>query len=111
MEAGQVIGDIVPMRVTHSSHIGAPQTQRKGGEASRDDFVSGFAGALKDAFYKVNDLQLQSDELTKALAVRPETVDVHDVTIAAEKARMALLFTKSIVDRVIQAYKELINVR
>ena len=111
MEAGQVSGDIVPMAVTHPSHFGTPQVRRKGGETSGSDFVSGFAGALKDAFYKVNDLQLQSDELTKALAVRPETVDVHDVTIAAEKARMALFFTKSIVDRVIQAYKELINVR
>jgi flagellar hook-basal body complex protein FliE len=111
MQPGQVSGDSVPMAVTHSSHIGAPQVRRKGGEASRDDFVSGFAGALKDAFYKVNDLQIQSDELTKTLAVKPETVDVHDVTIAAEKARMALLFTKSIVDRVVQAYKELINVR
>jgi flagellar hook-basal body complex protein FliE len=111
MQPGQVFGDIVPMAVTHPSHYGAPQVRRRDGEAAGEDFVSGFAGALKEAFYKVNDLQLQSDELTKALAVRPETVDVHDVTIAAEKARMALLFTKSIVDRVIQAYKELINVR
>jgi flagellar hook-basal body complex protein FliE len=59
----------------------------------------------------VNGLQTQSDELTKALAVRPETVDVHDVTIAAEKARIAVLFTKSIVERVTQAYKELLNMR
>lgn len=116
MQAGQVFGDIVPMTTTHPSHFGNTKVQGKGAQAAagdfvRDDFVSGFAGALKDAFYKVNDLQLQSDELTKALAVRPETVDVHDVTIAAEKARIALLFTKSIVDKVTQAYKELINVR
>ena len=121
MQAGQVSGDIVPMFTTHPSHFGHTKIQRKGaqtaggdlvrGDLVRDDLVSGFAGALKDAFYKVNDLQIQSDELTKALAVRPETVDVHDVTIAAEKARIALLFTKSIVDRVTQAYKELINVR
>jgi flagellar hook-basal body complex protein FliE len=111
MQAGQVSGDLVPIVTTHPSHFGYPKVQQKGGDSGRDDFVSSFAGALKDAFFKVNDLQLQSDELTKALAVRPETVDVHDVTIAAEKARIALLFTKSIVDRVTQAYKELINVR
>src|SRR3990170_4217885 len=102
MQAGQVSGDIVPMTTTHPSHFGYTKIQRKGSKAAgedlvRDDPVSGFAGALKDAFYKVNDLQIQSDELTKALAVRPETVDIHDVTIAAEKARIALLFTKSIV--------------
>ena len=111
MQAGQVSGDIVPMTTTHPSHFGYTKIQRKGAQDAGGDFVSSFTGALKDAFYKVNDLQLQSDELTKALAVRPETVDVHDVTIAAEKARIALLFTKSIVDRVTQAYKELINVR
>jgi flagellar hook-basal body complex protein FliE len=111
MQADQVSGDMVSMITTHPSHFGYSKIQRKGGEASGSDFVSSFTGALKDAFFKVNDLQLQSDELTKALAVRPETVDVHDVTIAAEKARIALLFTKSIVDRVTQAYKELINMR
>jgi flagellar hook-basal body complex protein FliE len=102
-------GDVVPLSATHPSHFGFPKAVEKGGSAA--DLASGFANALKDALYKVNGLQVQSDELTKALAVRPDTVDVHDVTIAAEKARMALLFTKSIVERVTQAYKELINMR
>ena len=38
-------------------------------------------------------------------------VPVHDVTIAAEKARLSLFFTKSIVDRITQAYRELSNLR
>jgi flagellar hook-basal body complex protein FliE len=98
-------GDIVNLRATHPTHFGIPKRERV--EKEGEDFISEFSRALKDAFYRVN----ESERLTQALAVRPDTVDIHDVTIAAEKARIALLFTKSIVDRVTQGYRELINVR
>ena len=103
-------GDIVSLSATNKAHFGFPGEKLKAGKKS-DDFATSFADALKDAFYRVNDLQMESDKLTTALAVRPDTVDIHDVTIAAEKARTALLFTKSIVDRITQAYRELINLR
>lgn len=106
MNQVQPQGDMVPLIATNSKHFGAHFKTKKS-----EDFVSGFASALEDALYKVNGLQRKSDELTKALAVRPDTVDIHDVTIAAEKAKMALVFTKSIVDRITQAYRELINMR
>ncbi len=100
------VGDIVQLVATNKKHFGSMHVSKK-----NEDFVSGFANALKNALYKVNNLQRKSDELTKALAVRPDTVDIHDVTIAAEKARLALTLTKSIVDRAVQAYRELINLR
>jgi len=102
-------GDIVPMIATNPKHFGAQLQAKKSGKS--DDFVSEFSHALKNAFYKVNGLQQKSNELTKALAVRPDTVDIHDVTIAAEKAKLALMLTKSVVDRITQAYRELINLR
>lgn len=102
------MGDLVPLNATHRAHFGRAKAVD---EKKDEDFATSFANAMKDALYRVNDLQIASDELTKTLAVRPDTVDIHDVTIAAEKARMALLFTKSIVERVTQAYKELINMR
>lgn len=102
----EVEGDVIPMKATHSSHFGFQKVERK-----KDDFISDFANTLKEAFFKVNDLQLQADQLTLALAVRPDTVDIHDVTIAAEKARMAILFTKSVIERVTQGFRELSNLR
>ncbi|KPJ86580.1 MAG: hypothetical protein AMS17_11830 [Spirochaetes bacterium DG_61] len=102
-------GDIVHMMATHKSHFGF-QEPRKAARKS-EDFVTDFAQAMKDAFYRVNDLQHESDRLTHALAVRPDSVDIHDVTIAAEKARISLLLTKSIVERVTQGYRELVNLR
>jgi len=104
-----VHGDEVLMNATHRAHFGYSSRQK--GVKNGQDFVTEFSNALKSALYRVNDLQLQSDELTNALAVRPDTVDIHDVTIAAEKARTSLLLTKSIVERITQAYRELINMR
>ena len=103
---GEVQGDIVPLLATNKLHFGFQKVERK-----PDEFISEFGKALQDAFYRVNDLQFESERLTNALAVRPDSVDIHDVTIAAEKARLSLLFTKSIVDRITQAYRELSNLR
>jgi len=108
LKPDSVSGDIVPLIVTNPKHFGGSKVSKA---SENEDFVSEFSQVLKGAFRKVNDLQKNSDELTKALAVRPDTVDIHDVTIAAEKARMALMFTKSIVDRITQAYRELISMR
>jgi flagellar hook-basal body complex protein FliE len=109
VSVSQTNGDMVNLWATHRAHFGFQPEKKLSG--SSEDFVSEFAHALKDAFYRVNDQQHESERLTTALAVRPDTVDIHDVTIAAEKARISLLFTKSIVERVIQGYRELINVR
>lgn len=102
-----VQGDLVSMVVTNRMHFGSQKTT--GGKP--DEFISDFGNTLKEAFYKVNDLQLESDRLTEAMAVRPDSVDIHDVTIAAEKAKLALQFTKSVVERITQAYRELSNLR
>jgi flagellar hook-basal body complex protein FliE len=102
----EVSGDSVRMRATNRAHFGAPAE-----EVSDDEFVTEFTRAMRDAFYRVNNLQQSSEELTKQMAVKPDSVDIHDVTIAAEKARLSLMLTKSVVDRITQAYRELINMR
>jgi flagellar hook-basal body complex protein FliE len=99
-------GDQVRLRATNQAHFG-----RREAEVADEEFMTSFGKAMKRAFYRVNDHQKRSDELTRALAVNPDSVDVHDVTIAAEKARLSLTLTKSIVDRITQAYRELINLR
>lgn len=99
-------GDIVKLVTTNQKHFGFKKPV-----ADDDDFISDFAKSLKDALSKVNNLQNTSDQLTRALAADPDSVDIHDVTIAAEKARLSLTLTKSIVDRITQAYRELINMR
>ncbi|MFP4115440.1 MAG: flagellar hook-basal body complex protein FliE [Spirochaetota bacterium] len=70
-----------------------------------------FGSMLLDSLSSVNAQQQTADALSVQAVVDPESVNTHDVTIAAAKANMSLSITKSVVDRVIQAYREIQNVR
>ena len=102
-----VTGDIVSLKVTNKNHILGSENQVK----SNDNVVSGFADMFNSAFNDVNNLELKSNEMTKQLAVNPDSVNIEDVQIASEESEMAILFTKGIVDRVIRAYKEITSLR
>ena len=45
------------------------------------------------------------------MVVRPESVDIHQVMVATQKAEIALGLTKAVRDGAINAYRELINMR
>lgn len=70
-----------------------------------------FASMLLDGLNSVNDQQQTADQLSVQAVVDPDSVDAHDVSIAAAKANLSLNITKSVVDRAIQAYREIQNVR
>jgi len=64
-----------------------------------------------DSLNSVNSMQQTSEALSIQAVIDPESVNAHDVTIAAAKASMSLSITKNVVDRVIQAYREIQSVR
>lgn len=69
-----------------------------------------FSSFLNNALDKVNELQLQSNEYKKLLATG--TIDnLHDITIAAEKANIALQLTLSIRNKVVEAYQEIMRMQ
>ncbi|TVQ26344.1 MAG: flagellar hook-basal body complex protein FliE [Spirochaetaceae bacterium] len=70
-----------------------------------------FGRLLIDSLSTVNAQQQTADALAVQAVIDPDSVNVHDVSIAAAKANMSLSITKSIVDRVVQAYREIQNVR
>ena len=70
-----------------------------------------FGDLLLGALGSVNDSQRKSMDLTQQMITSPDSVNVHDVTIALAEANLALSMTKSIVDRALAAYREIINVR
>ena len=55
--------------------------------------------------------QMNSQDLFVKMITEPDSVEVHDVTIAMAKANMSLQMTKSIVDGAVKAYKDIINMR
>ncbi len=99
-------GNIVSIKTTDNRHYG-----EKAEVSSPDNFPETFASALKSAVEKVNDLQTNADDLTQKMVFNPNSVDAHEVMIAAEKARMAITFTKTLADGVIRAYRELTTLR
>ena len=48
---------------------------------------------------------------SQAMVTDPDSVDVHEVTIALAEANLALSITKAVADRALRAYQEIINVR
>jgi len=69
-----------------------------------------FSSLLRDALNKINDLQLQSDEYKQLLATG-DVDNLHDVTIAAEKASIALQLTLAIRNKVVEAYQEIMRMQ
>lgn len=99
-------GNKVSMFATENRHYTEKPVQ---GQA--DDVSTSFKDMFNSAVSKVNNLQIQSDGLRQKMIYEPESVDIHTVQIAAQKAEIALMFTKTVRDQAIQAYKELINLR
>ncbi len=103
----QAYGDIVKMARTDPHHIpgiGEQAVSAPGPEKSFGDLLMGALGS-------VNDSQHTSIDLAQRMITNPDSVNVHDVTIALAEANLSLSMTKAIVDRALAAYREIINVR
>ena len=99
-------GNVVNMKTTnplHYSETGTTPVPRSAGE--------GFQTLLRDALGKVNDAQVQSENLSQKMIYQPESVDVHTAMIAAQKAEISLTLAKAVRDEAIKSYRELMNLR
>ena len=91
---------------THDSHLRARNEQpERTGEANN------FEALLFDSLNEVDRQQQEHKELTIQASIDPDSVDAHDITVAAARAELSLRITKNVVDRVISAYREIINLR
>ena len=67
--------------------------------------------AMLKAMDGVNAYQNKSSDLLQRMAVDPEAVDAHDVTIAMAEANLSLNIARTVMDRVVRGWKEVINTR
>ncbi len=105
LSPAQAFGDVVKMARTDPRHfagIGEETVKTKGAEQAFGDLLFG-------ALSNVNASQLKGMELTQQMITDPDSVDVHDVTIALAEANLALSMTKAIVDRALTAYREIVR--
>ena len=90
-----------------STRVAEPQAPATQAEAAEGSFGSLFLQALG----QVNAQQLRAQDLSQALITDPESVDIHDVTIALAEANLSLSMAKAVIDRAIRAYREIVNIR
>jgi flagellar hook-basal body complex protein FliE len=99
-------GNVVNMKTSHPLHFGGANEK-----SSANNISGSFADMLNGAISKVNNLLNDSDNLTQKMIDDPESVEIHNVMIASQKAEIALNFTKAVRDEVITAYRDLSNLR
>ena len=110
------------LKVTHGKHM-ASQNEDFLAEGSKIMQLSNkigagavtrsgtFEEAMLGALDKVSAYQQFASNLHQAAIVDPDSVDVHDVTIAQAEASMALNITRNVLTRLVQSWRDLINVR
>lgn len=69
-----------------------------------------FGDMLNEALNKINNLQLQSANLTQDFAAG-RTDNIHEVMIAAEKADITLQFAMQIRNKILDAYNEIMRMQ
>ncbi|MDR2404117.1 MAG: flagellar hook-basal body complex protein FliE [Spirochaetaceae bacterium] len=117
-----VTGDKVPMVVTNPKHMvplkgaytasGAAISElgnKIGAEAVLR--TGSFEDVMLQALDKVSAAQQFSANLSQNAITDPGSVDIHDITIAQAKARMSLDITRTVLNRIVQGWRDLINTR
>lgn len=80
------------------------------GEGDSSSAAASFAQVLKDAVDSVNTAQLQADEATARLAAG-EPVDLHQVTLAVEKASIAFQLALQVRTKLLEAYQDVMRMQ
>lgn len=69
-----------------------------------------FSDVINEAITKVNDLQIESSKKTEEF-ITGATDDIHSVIMAGSKADLALQMTLQVRNKVMEAYKEIMNMQ
>ena len=96
---------IVPgLQTKVSTELSTHLTEKVSGQ------VKSFDQTLKEFVSDVNSLQSQAQDATNKM-IAGEPIDVHDVMIAAEKAKTSFELLMELRNKTIEAYRELIRMQ
>ncbi|GHV51005.1 flagellar hook-basal body complex protein FliE [Spirochaetia bacterium] len=113
LSANMVSGDKIPLNLTNSKHL-SPNSQSLKEKAAAAINTTG-AGTFEDIMLQSLDKVSGDQQFASSLAERaitdPDSVDIHDLTISQAKASMSLNITRNILSRLVQGWKDIINVR
>ena len=99
-------GDVVSLTALTQTNdsTGILHTTQKEGKLS-------FADYLLQGLDTVSSQQNDVSKIQEQLITDPDSVDVHDVTIAMQKARMSLNLAQSVIDRLVTDWNEITTTR
>jgi flagellar hook-basal body complex protein FliE len=117
-----VSGDKIPMTLTRGRHFmpgerhftstGAAVIELENKTGAEAVLRAGtFDDAMLQAIDKVSAYQKAPGNLMEKAITEPGTVDIHDITIAEAKANLSLNITRTILDRIVRGWRDLINTR
>ncbi|MDR0502608.1 MAG: flagellar hook-basal body complex protein FliE [Treponema sp.] len=73
--------------------------------------AASFEKAMLQALDKVSSQQHQVSKLQTEAILNPDSVDVHDITIAQGLANMSMGTARNIMTRLVQSWRDIINTR
>lgn len=78
---------------------------------SSSNGIKSFQDYLLEAVNSVNSQQNAASKLSEKMITDPDSIDIHDVTIAMSKARMSLNLAQNVIDRLVTGWNEITTTR
>lgn len=73
--------------------------------------IKSFQDYLLEAVNSVNSQQNAASKLSEKMITDPDSIDIHDVTIAMSKARMSLNLAQNVIDCLVTGWNEITTTR
>ncbi len=99
---------------TNTAHVGTGAIASLTQSAKDTNGVSNkgsFDSFLIDAVSSMNDKQQMASNISEQVIIDPDSVDVHDVTIAMAEANLSLTLANTVISRITQAWSEITTTR
>ena len=96
---------------TNAQHYGTGNVVSTSQTVNTSNANTSFKHYLLQGLNTVNSQQNDVSKLQEQLITDPDSVDVHDVTIAMQKARMSLNLAQTVIDRLVTDWNEITTTR
>ena len=96
---------------SNEQHFGTARINGNENQFVAKKSENSFQSFLLDAMNTVNTQQTDVTKIQEKLITDPDSVDIHDVTIAMSKARMSLNLAQNVIDRLVSGWNEITTTR
>jgi len=99
------INSFVPNQEVIKSNL-VVDNKNKGISSSEDSSIGSFAETLKSSLDNINNQQVSAENLNNSF-IKGDDVDVADVMLSGEEAKVSLQYAVQVRNKLVEAYQEL----